>query len=62
MSKELVLLGNVTYKDYVFNNIIFILKFCIYKSRINNERPSFKYGRNDLMNFYLKEKYMFQVE
>ena len=62
MSKELVLLSNYTYKDYVFNNIILILKVCIYKSRINNERPSFKYGRNDLTNVYLKETYLFQVK
>ena len=62
MSKEWVLFGNYTYKDYVFNNIILILKCCIYKSRINTERPSFKFGRNNLTNFHLKKNIMFQVD
>ena len=61
LSKELVLFGNYVYKDYVFNNILLVLKFCVYKSKVKNEKPSFSYCKIDIKNFYLKEKFMYNI-
>ena len=37
--------------------------YCITRVELTGrDSPSFGYGRNDLPDFYLKEKYMFQVE
>ena len=61
MRKDLILFGNYLHKDYVFNNILLVLKFCIYKSRVKQEKTSFNYGKNDLNNFYSIEKFMYQT-
>ena len=59
--KDLVLFGNYQYKDYVFNNILLVLKFNIYKSRVKKEKPSFAFGKNDLNSFYFQEKYLYNA-
>ena len=57
----MVLFGNYIFKDYVFNNILLVLKFNIYKSRVKKEKPSFVYGKKDLEMFFLQEKFMYNI-
>jgi len=61
LEREIVLFGNYRYKDFVFNNILLVLKFNIYKSRVKKEIPSFNYGKNDLKQFYLQERFIFNT-
>ena len=45
LKKESVLFGNYQFRDYVFNNILLVLKFNIYKSRVKKDKPSFAFGK-----------------
>ncbi len=51
LSKELVLFGKYNHKDFVFNNIILILKFCIYKSKVKMRNLLSDMVRMTLKNF-----------
>ena len=61
LNKNVVLFGNYQFKDYVFNNILLVLKFNIYKSRVKKEKPSFAFGKKDLERLYIHEKFMYNV-
>ena len=63
MKKESVLFGNYQFRDYVFNNILLVLKFnkIIYKSRVKKDKPSFAFGKRDVNNFYLQERFMYHT-
>jgi len=51
LNKEMILFGNYKFKDHVFNNMLLVLKFNIYKSRVKKEKPSFTFGKKDLHFF-----------
>ena len=61
LNKDLVIFGNYNFSDFALNNIILICKFCIYKSKMRSERPSFTLCKNALKNFYLKERFMYKT-
>jgi hypothetical protein len=61
LTQHLILFGNYNFKDYVFNNILLLLKFNIYKSRVKQEKPSFAYGKKDLEMFFLQERFMYNI-
>ena len=61
LKKETVLLGNHQFPDYVLNNILLLLKFDIYKSRLKNEKPTAVLVKKIVNNYYDQEKFLYQT-
>ena len=61
LKKEMILFGKYIGKDYIFNNILLIMKFNIYRSRVNKEKPSFISGKKELHSFYKQEHFMYSA-
>ena len=61
LKKETILFGKYIDKDYIFNNLLLILKFNIYRSRVKKEKPSFISGKKELHTFYQQELFMYNA-
>ena len=63
LKKETILFGKYIDKDYIFNNLLLILKFNIYRSRVKKEKPSFISGKKELYTYqyYQQEHFMYNA-
>jgi len=61
LNKDLILFGNFEYQDYIFNNLLLVLKFNIYRCRIQKINPIFTLAQCDLKKAFEVEKYSFGI-
>lgn len=62
LKKETILFGKYIDKDYIFNNLLLILKFNIYRSRVKKEKPSFISGKKELYTILVLPAGTFYVQ